>query len=218
MSVSSLARIPDRFSQHRVKLALAEFLRVPPSGLPRHLLCHRARTGDQQRRPSLRHRPYLGICRGRLVTTLQAQTRQLGADRVAAIPQTTRDLRRALSYGPEFFEQCYVFRIPTHERYYTPIANDRLVVSRIAIRHHGAGVPALLTPLLRAENLVVNTTDGIASHCLGQIGFRVRRLITAHLPIGPVLEIADRELLEEWIGIDEPFTRCAAGRVGARHE
>ena len=92
------------------------------------------------------------------MTTLQAQTRQLGADRVAAIPETARDLRRALSYGPEFLEQCYVFRIPTHERYYTPIANDRLVVSRIAIRHHSAGVPALLAPLRRAENFVANTT------------------------------------------------------------
>jgi hypothetical protein len=30
------------------------------------------------------------------------------------IPETARDLRGALSYGPEFFEQCYVFRIPTH--------------------------------------------------------------------------------------------------------
>jgi hypothetical protein len=31
-----------------------------------------------------------------------------------------------------FFEQCYVFRIPTHRRYYTPIANYRLVDTRIA--------------------------------------------------------------------------------------
>jgi hypothetical protein len=29
--VSPLARIPDRFSQHRVKLALCEFLRLPPA-------------------------------------------------------------------------------------------------------------------------------------------------------------------------------------------
>jgi hypothetical protein len=43
-------------------------------------------------------------------------------------------------------------------------------------------------------------------------------LITVHLPIGPVFEIADRELPEEWIGIDELFTRCPAGRVGACHE
>ena len=48
--------------------------------------------------------------------------------------------------------------------------------------------------------------------------FRARGLITAHLPVGPVFEIADRELLEEWIGIDELFTRCPAGRVGARNE
>ena len=32
----------------------------------------------------------------------------------------------ALSYGPEFFEQRYVFRIPTHERYYTPTDSYRL--------------------------------------------------------------------------------------------
>jgi tRNA A37 methylthiotransferase MiaB len=70
-----------------------------------------------------------------------------------------RDLRRALSFGPSFFEQCYVFRIPTHGRYYTPTANDRLVASRIAMRHHSAGAPALLTPLQRADNLVVNTMN-----------------------------------------------------------
>ena len=46
----------------------------------------------------------------------------------------------------------------------------------------------------------------------------VRGLMTVHLPIGPVLEIADRELPQEWIGIDELFTRCPAGRVGACHE
>jgi hypothetical protein len=62
------------------------------------------------------------------VTTLQVQTSQLGADRVTAIPETTRDLRGALSYGPEFFEQCYVFRIPTHGRYYTPTIKYWLVV------------------------------------------------------------------------------------------
>jgi hypothetical protein len=62
------------------------------------------------------------------VTTLQVQTSQLGADRVTAIPETARDLRGALSYGPEFFEQCYVFRIPTHGRYYTPTIKYWLVV------------------------------------------------------------------------------------------
>ena len=73
VAVSPLARIPDRFSQHGVKLALAEFLRLLPYCLPRYLLCHRAGTGGQQRRPSLRHRPYPGFCCWRLVTTLQAQ-------------------------------------------------------------------------------------------------------------------------------------------------
>src|SRR6266851_5139928 len=40
----------------------------------------------------------------------------LAACRVTATPETARDLRGALSDGPEFFEQCYVFRIPTHGR------------------------------------------------------------------------------------------------------
>jgi hypothetical protein len=52
----------------------------------------------------------------------------------------------ALSHGPGFFEECYVFRIPTHGRYYTPTTNYRLVASRMA-RQHRAGAPALLTPL-----------------------------------------------------------------------
>ena len=74
VAVSSLARIPDRFSQHGVKLALAEFLGLLPHCLPRYLLCRRAGTGGQQRRASLRHRPYPGLCCWRLVTTLQAQS------------------------------------------------------------------------------------------------------------------------------------------------
>jgi hypothetical protein len=43
-------------------------------------------------------------------------------------------------------------------------------------------------------------------------------LITAHILIGPAFEIADRELFEEWIGLDELLTRCPAGCVGARQE
>jgi hypothetical protein len=126
--MSRLARIPDRFSQHGIKLALGEFPRPLHYCLPRHHLCRWVGTGSQQRRSSLRHRPYLGFCCWRLVTTLQVQTSQLGADRVTAIPETTRYLRGALSYGPEFFEQCYVFRIPTHGRYYTPTIKYWLVV------------------------------------------------------------------------------------------
>ena len=64
------------------------------------------------------------------MTTLQAQTGQLGADRVTAIPETARDLCGAPPYGPEFLEQCYVFRIPTHGDVYTPTANYWLVDSR----------------------------------------------------------------------------------------
>jgi hypothetical protein len=41
------------------------------------------------------------------------------------------DLRGAPPRGPEFFEQCYVFRIATHGRYYTPAANYMLVDTRI---------------------------------------------------------------------------------------
>ena len=124
---SPLARIPDRFSQHGVELTLCEFLRLPYYCLPRHHLCHRAGTGSQQHRSSLRRGPYLGFCCWRLMTTLQVQTRQLGADRVTAIPEATCDLRGALSYCPKFFEQCYVFRIPTHGKYYTPTPNYKLV-------------------------------------------------------------------------------------------
>jgi hypothetical protein len=86
VAVSPLARIPDRFSEHGVKLALGEFLRLPHYCLPRHHLCHRAGTGSQQRRPSLRHRPYLGVCCWRLVPALQAHAQQLGAHSVAAVP------------------------------------------------------------------------------------------------------------------------------------
>ena len=50
------------------------------------------------------------------------------------LPETKGDLPGAPSCGPEFFEQCYVFRIPTHGRCYTPTANYRLVDTRIARR------------------------------------------------------------------------------------
>jgi hypothetical protein len=143
MLASRLARIPDRFSEHRVKLALGEFLGLPHARFPRHHLCRRAGTGSQQRRPWLRHRPYPGFRRWRLVTALQAQASQLGADRVTAIPETARYLRGAPSYGPEFFEPCYVFGIPTHGIYlYTDcgLHASRLpgwaICSRRAFRTH----------------------------------------------------------------------------------
>jgi hypothetical protein len=72
---SPLARIPDRFSKHGVKLALGEFL-----GLPRywlacgHHLIRRASTGGQQRCSSLRHRHDLWVSGRWLVIALQAQT------------------------------------------------------------------------------------------------------------------------------------------------
>jgi hypothetical protein len=122
-------RISSGLSQHCFQLRLGDLPRLPHSWLARRRYpIHRAGTGGQQRWLPLRHRPYLGFCGWRLVTALQAQTSQLGADRVTAIPETTRDLRGALSYGPEFFEQCYVFRIPTHGRYYTRTIKYWLVV------------------------------------------------------------------------------------------
>ena len=42
-----LARIPDRFSYHGVKLALGEFLRLQHCCLPGHNLCHWAGAGSQ---------------------------------------------------------------------------------------------------------------------------------------------------------------------------
>jgi hypothetical protein len=56
---------------------------------------------------------------------LQRQAKQFGADRVTAIAENARDLRSVLTCRPEFFEQCYVFRIPTHATYYTPSVNLR---------------------------------------------------------------------------------------------
>ena len=51
------------------------------------------------------------------MTPLVAQALQLGADGVAAVAKPTCDLTGTVARGPEFFEQCYVFRIPTHGRY-----------------------------------------------------------------------------------------------------
>src|SRR4029077_10570311 len=64
-------------------------------------------------------------------------------------PETARDLRGALSYGPEVFEQRYVFRIPTHGRYYTPTASYRLFVFvRLAHDRRLGGVVLFLYCLL----------------------------------------------------------------------
>jgi hypothetical protein len=78
-------RIPDRFRQHCVKLALGEFLGLPRYRLTRrHNLIHRAGTGRQQPWLSLRSRHDLGLCGWRLVPSLQAHAQQLGAHRIAA--------------------------------------------------------------------------------------------------------------------------------------
>jgi hypothetical protein len=72
------------------------------------------------------------------------------------MPETTSDLRGAPSCGPEFFEQCYVFRIPTHRRCYTTTANYRLVDIRIA---WSINPGVALTGLQPVANLVGETPD-----------------------------------------------------------
>src|SRR3954447_3628869 len=115
-----LASVSDRLCQHGVELLLAESLgRLPLHCVPRHLPCDWTGAGSRRGRPQLRARPYLGRCCGRLVAALQAQTGQHAADRITTAPETTRNLRRALSCGPEPVEERYVFRIPAHERYYS---------------------------------------------------------------------------------------------------
>ena len=113
-----LARILDRLSQHGVKLALAEFIRLLPVQWFRYLLFHRAGTGGRQRQPSLRDWSYSGLCCWRPVTTLQAQSTQPPANCVTATSECARDLCGAVSQCPEFFEQRYVSLIPSHGRYY----------------------------------------------------------------------------------------------------
>ena len=70
----------------------------------------------------------------------------------------------------------------------------------------------------QCEHMFSALPSNMASLCPAKHDSRVRGLIALHLPIGPVFEIADRELFEEWIGIDELFSRCPAARVSARHE
>ena len=82
-----LARIPDHFSKHGVKLALVEFLRLQHYCLPRHNLCHRAGAGSQQRWSSFRHRSYLGFCCRRLMATLQVQTVSLAQTALRLYPR-----------------------------------------------------------------------------------------------------------------------------------
>jgi len=104
--------------------------------------------------------------------------------RYTATPDTARDLRGALSYGPEFFEQRYVFRIPTHARYYyadcqlqailvfVRLAHDRrfvgvvlfvLFVLFVFIRNSGGTVLPMITKGLQSINLVENSSGCVAS-------------------------------------------------------
>jgi hypothetical protein len=91
-------RIAHSFRQHRVQLALGEFLGLHHDWLARrHHLIHRAATSRQLRRLSLRHRhqgslksltrrKYLGLGGWRLAPALQAQPPQLAADSTATMP------------------------------------------------------------------------------------------------------------------------------------
>jgi hypothetical protein len=115
--VNRSVRIPDRFSQHGVKLLSGEFHRPLRCRLARrHDPLRRTGAGDKERGPSLRHRHDLRLCRRRPMAALQAHAQQFGAHRVTAMTQTSSDFRGAMTVGPKLFEQCYVFSIPTHGR------------------------------------------------------------------------------------------------------
>jgi hypothetical protein len=105
---------------------------------------NRAGTGRQKSSLSLGHRHDPGLGGGRLVPAFQAQAQQLGTHRVAAVAETTSDLRGAEAAGPESFEKCYVFRIPTHG--ICLYADCRLQASRLRLRQlrWHAGTPAIV--------------------------------------------------------------------------
>lgn len=114
------AGVSDRLSQNGIELLLAEFLGLLPlRSVPRYLPCDWTGTGCRRYRPRLWGRSYLGPCCGRLAAALQAQTGQHAADRVTTAPETARDLRCALSRGPEPIEERYVLRIPAHGKDYS---------------------------------------------------------------------------------------------------
>ena len=125
VAVGGLARVSDSVSQHSVKLALAEFLGCLPTVFRDTFLA--AGWAQAANNAGLRFETALSW-----VLLLAACDHASGpndlaaADRITATPETARDLPGALSYGPEFFEQRYVFRIPTHGRYYTPTDSYRL--------------------------------------------------------------------------------------------
>jgi hypothetical protein len=93
---------------------------------------NRAGTGRQNSSLSLGHRHDPGFGGGRLMPAFQADAQQLGTHRIAAVAQTTRDLRGAEAAGPESFEKCYVFRIPTHGM--CLYADCQLQASRLRLR------------------------------------------------------------------------------------
>src|ERR1019366_3468743 len=141
---------------HIIQELFGQTLRLQHYCLPRHNLCHRAGAGSQQRWSSFRHWPYLGFCCWRLMGTLQVQTVSLAQTALRLHPRRRAICAALRPAAPEFFEQCYVFRIPTHGRCYTPTANYRLVDTRVA-RSINPGVA--LTGLPPAANLVSGTPD-----------------------------------------------------------
>jgi hypothetical protein len=111
-----------------------------------------------------------------------------------------RYLRGAPSYGPEFVEQFYIFRIPTHGSVYTPTANYRLVDSRLGSFVRGACglvAPALFTALQPFDDLVVN-----AMHCGGKVLVGELRSHVAH----------DDIAIGAWVGLGSVITRRLARR------
>ena len=91
-------------------------------------------SGDRPRdHAAPRKQDAASIFRGiaRLVTTLRFKRVSLPHTALRLHPRR-RDLRGALSYGPELLEQRYVFRIPTHKKYLTPTAIHRLGFVRLA--------------------------------------------------------------------------------------
>jgi hypothetical protein len=132
--VQLLASVSDRLSQNGVKLLPAEICRLLPLCCPQRHLLYDWKGASCRRRPRLRGGSYLRPCCGRLVAALQAQTGQHAADCITTALETARNLRRALSCGPEPFEKRYVFRIPAHGRYYSADCRAR---GSLVARHSG---------------------------------------------------------------------------------
>ena len=123
--VGGLARASDSVSQHSVKLALAEFLGLTPNCLPDTFFAsgghRRPTTPAFASRPTLSWVLLLAACdHASSPNELTCRRPHYGYTRDGA-----RSARRSV-LRPSVFEQRYVFRIPTHGRYYTPTDSYRL--------------------------------------------------------------------------------------------